>query len=130
MEIWRILLVILVVVLLLALTYTFYSTLKYRTIADRLAYEKPPRVIDQTQNSYSIMPSQYIKKASHMQKDFIDSFIELSKEPVSSTALASTAAVIDKPKTKEEGEGTKSDRSIDFLLATATTRRGERHILT
>lgn len=126
MEIWGILLVILVVVLLLALTYTFYSTLKYRTIADRLAYEKPPRVIDQTQNSYSIMPSQYIKKPSNTHKDFIDSFIELSKEPASSTALASTAAVIDKPKPKEEGEPlSKTERSIDFLLATTTTRRGE-----
>jgi len=128
MEICAVLLILSIALLFFGLTLGLYQILKhhYRTAPHFL--EKALKFNDQAQlshNSFSLPASYNIKRpSSQPHKEFMESFIDYSKEQPSRNAYASTSNVIDRPRPKEDAEGAqKSDRSIDFLLL-YSTRKG------
>jgi len=123
---WNALLIVIVSVFLAALLWSLYRTLKSIYKADSLILDKALKQNDLHLNSFSIAPSHYLKRRfSQPQRDFCDSFIELSKEqPSTKIASHSTSTLIHKEPGAEHMQ--KSDRSMDFLLF-ATTRRAAVH---
>jgi len=124
---WNTLLIIIISVFLAALVWSLYRTLKSIYQTDSLIIEKALKQNDANLNSFSMAPAHYLKRRfSHPQRDFAESFMELSKEqPSTKTAAVSTSTLIERPKGRDEIADNlhKSDRSMDFLLF-ATTRRG------
>lgn len=128
MEICAVLLILSIALLFLGLCLGLYSILKHHYLTAPHFFEKALKFNDQIQlshNSFSLPASYNIKRpTSQPHKEFMESFIDYSKEQPSRIAYASTNNVIDRPKPKEEAEGAqKSDRSIDFLLL-YSTRKG------
>jgi len=126
MEIWGILLILIIIALSIGLVLGLYYTIKTQYHNTFHLLDKSLKQNDQSIASFCLGPSHYIKRpSSQPQKDFIESFIDYSKEQPSRIGVVSSGNGTERPKMREESDiAQKTDRSIDFLLL-STTRRGK-----
>lgn len=130
LDLWSIILLGILALLLLFSFYGLYSTLKARQKADSQLIDYIIKINEQAQNtSYSLPINSYMKKPGPVQKNFNDSFMDISKDQGSRNTLPSSTH-LDKPKGREEGYGHRSDRdrSIDFLLLNSARKGIENSI--